>query len=166
MNIAQNQEILQRHDYFPQLNRLKPYVETCDTHFKCGLVISSYCTTIVCWWDFLLQRYRFFMNVKEHLPTNSPTDNRWHTPTPMFKKTSDELKRIHHLWRVSTTLNRDCQKNYPLRNSSPNLIFYYCHWLFHVYVFHMMYLCVSMSGILSIARHKLWITGDLTGHFC
>ena len=41
-NVAQNKKTLQRHEYFSQTKRLKPYVETCDTHFNVNQKVPPY----------------------------------------------------------------------------------------------------------------------------
>lgn len=47
------------------------------------------------------QRYRFLLHLAHHLPSASPTDKQWPLAPPLFRHVSENLRQIHHRWRVS-----------------------------------------------------------------
>ena len=50
------------------------------------------------------QKKKYLMDLVWKIPTESPLDENWPECSKRFKTTSDELKRLHHKWRVSVYL--------------------------------------------------------------
>ena len=46
------------------------------------------------------QGVRFVLVLKNNLPSESPLDGNWPKCSVLFTKASEELKVIHHTWRV------------------------------------------------------------------
>lgn len=55
-------------------------------------------------WTSLVQCYRFLVDIYHNLPTDSPVDKRWPRFSFLFKQASDQLRVIHHKWRVRVLL--------------------------------------------------------------
>lgn len=56
--------------------------------------------------------YRFLVSLLHNLPSDSLLDKRWPRPPPLFHKTSELLKSMHHGWRCR--LLRDYYRNNPV----------------------------------------------------